>query len=1086
VADPWTITINGTNHKHDVMSGAPPVITMPLNERATCRFTTRSGFVPARFDDVLITYDGVNPFFRGVVLKRSIVGVSAGLYPYLTQVECGDYGAAADWCFATLDYTGAGSAPTLSQVLTDLVGTQLSSFGISVDPSQSTFPNPTLDKFAWKDKRVSDCLRELCDKTGSVFRVGAYKTIAIFPPGNVAAPYIISDASPHCSDLVWSDTDKIPANNIILSCGQPGSWALQDYNSVVANGTATSWTFHGPGVGSYPYTGAGGGSSIDVGGVNLNVTPGIDQYHWAPSTATLSVGSYGGGAPPAAGTLIQFMRNFDYPLIVRASAGTTPVITFLATAPDVTTWQAGQALADALLAEMNQQPRIARVLSYQAGWGPGQLLTIALSGRGSFNALITDVTITLKQTRDATLWIYNFNAQENTKYQGSILDNWRGMLGSGGSSSTVISGGGGGGGGSASIGPGTTGRLSKWITPSTIGDSLLSESGSTITSAGAVSAPSFASTGSGFSGSGAGLTNLPSTALTGTIPVARFPALTGGDVTSAAGSGNLQLAAGAIVDGDVSSSAAIAWSKISKSGASLGDITIGNLAWNQLPSGAGFWAGTPTILGTLQLRQDIFPDFGALAPVNLGRADTMFGKAYIAQLESIRFDLATQTLFGGYSTIGKGAGTFAAAVASTDTSIDFGQTMTLNDWVLVRGVHSAGGTTFEYIQVGSIVSGTRYNVTRDLGSANVPDPGWPQGMPYLLLGHSGDGRIDMLAYDGKPRILFVEQGSTYNAQTLRGTMGNLNGYYGYASDLYGTAFGAEAGSNITIDPTNGFRIRYGSTTYAQMASSVFTLGAAGGNRLTWNGSELAVTSAGLTIDNQGITIAPSTSVPVSDANAYRFKNQGGDTGYFGVYGMENTSASVKRIYVNNWLLTGGGGVASIEFTLGAGLSSGSVLSLETAGAASATTFQFLGAAASFASPIKERGRTTAIGEWTDVPYSSGNFTASSGAWSTLASCQITYAYTLIGKTAIVDFQIDSTNVTAATTYLILTLPSGITPAKTVTTTIQTINAGAGAVAIAAVFASDPHIYFQTQSGASWTITAGANTYVRGTFAIPIT
>ena len=58
----------------------------------------------------------------------------------------------------------------------------------------------------------------------------------------------------------------------------------------------------------------------------------------------------------------------------------------------------------------------------------------------------------------------------------------------------------------------------------------------------------------------------------GTLLAARMPALTGGDVTASAGSVNLQIAAGAIADADVNAAAAIAWTKLSKAGASLADL----------------------------------------------------------------------------------------------------------------------------------------------------------------------------------------------------------------------------------------------------------------------------------------------------------------------------------------------------------------------------------------------------------------------------------------------------------------------------------------------------------------------------------
>src|SRR5215813_1333225 len=406
--DPWYLKINGVDHTHDVLVGTVPQLVVSLNERATLSFAVRPGLLPNRFDDVLVSYDGINPAFRGLILKRSISSLSMGTIKYSTRIDCGDYATTSDWCFATLDYSSYTSGVSVYQVLSDLVGDYLSTFGVQLEPTQVN-PGPILAPFAWKDKRVSDCIREMCDKTGWVARVSPYKTLGMIAPGTEAAAYTITDADPHCQDLTWADTDKIPANNVILTCGPttaPSSTpGLLETFTATANGTATSWVFPGAGVGSYPYTPEGGGSTILVGSAVVNVSVGIDQYHWESSTATLSVGSWGGGAPPSAGTIIWFQRSFQYPLIIRAATGETPVITYLAAAPDVMTWAAGQQLANGILAQLDQQPRDISIISNEPGWiySVGCYVSITLTGRLVVSALITDFSVGLVATSGATL-----------------------------------------------------------------------------------------------------------------------------------------------------------------------------------------------------------------------------------------------------------------------------------------------------------------------------------------------------------------------------------------------------------------------------------------------------------------------------------------------------------------------------------------------------------------------------------------------------------------------------------------------------------------------------------------------------------
>lgn len=156
------------------------------------------------------------------------------------------------------------------------------------------------------------------------------------------------------------------------------------------------------------------------------------------------------------------------------------------------------------------------------------------------------------------------------------------------------------------------------------------------------------------------------------------------------------------------------------------------------------------------------------------------------------------------------AGQLAAAAVDTDTSIDFGQAMTAGDVVRIRA-----GNTVEYLLVGSLASGTRYNVTRDLDSDGATD--WPIHTPYAVLGHTGNGRIEI---DSRttPRLTLLVQGATYNAQTEMVRLGDLNGNWGYSTVAYGLALGQYASGqpNVTIDPANGLRIRNYTTVLMQL------------------------------------------------------------------------------------------------------------------------------------------------------------------------------------------------------------------------------------------------------------------------------
>lgn len=199
---------------------------------------------------------------------------------------------------------------------------------------------------------------------------------------------------------------------------------------------------------------------------------------------------------------------------------------------------------------------------------------------------------------------------------------------------------------------------------------------------------------------------------------------------------------------------------------------------------------------------------GSLLPAitdayDLGSSTKLWRKGWLSELDAVLFAQNTITLLGGWLLVTKSSGTMPADVSAGATQIDFGQAMTVSDFVLLR----AAGKV-EYIQVGTLVSGTTYNVTRNVDGSGAND--WPAGAPYAVLGQSGDGRIELSAA-AAPRISILEQGETYNATTDLVRIGDLNGSYGVTSDINGFGVGDYAGGNyLKYDGTNGFVLKAGS------------------------------------------------------------------------------------------------------------------------------------------------------------------------------------------------------------------------------------------------------------------------------------
>ncbi len=188
---------------------------------------------------------------------------------------------------------------------------------------------------------------------------------------------------------------------------------------------------------------------------------------------------------------------------------------------------------------------------------------------------------------------------------------------------------------------------------------------------------------------------------------------------------------------------------------------------------------------------------------DLGSFTKYWSNAYISQLQATIFAENTISAVGGYMYISKGQG-LLSAVASGTTQIDFGQTMTVGDIIIIKSKDTGGAYKTEYMSIVSLVSGTTYNVTRDLAGAHVTDPAWADGTVFVTLGQNGNGRLELNAYD-TPRFSVIKQGATYNAQTEYIRLGDLNGFLGYNTETYGIGIG-EATKYLKYDPTNGLRI----------------------------------------------------------------------------------------------------------------------------------------------------------------------------------------------------------------------------------------------------------------------------------------
>ena len=205
----------------------------------------------------------------------------------------------------------------------------------------------------------------------------------------------------------------------------------------------------------------------------------------------------------------------------------------------------------------------------------------------------------------------------------------------------------------------------------------------------------------------------------------------------------------------------------------------------------------------------------------------------------------------------------------------------------------------EWMEVVSRTDNT-YTVIRDKAGdyAGHDNPEWKKGTAVVKYGQSGEGLIYMTASEDTAPYLSIltHAGNPWDTTTTRVRMGNLNGFLGYTSDLYGIAIG-ETDSYLKYDPTNGLRIKGEITITGGNASVTFyqteepTSGMKDGDYWidTDDNNTMYVYDSGSwqLVSAQGVTTFRQSSIPTAnnagdlwidsdDDKLYRATNSGDD------------------------------------------------------------------------------------------------------------------------------------------------------------------------------------------------------------------
>lgn len=136
---------------------------------------------------------------------------------------------------------------------------------------------------------------------------------------------------------------------------------------------------------------------------------------------------------------------------------------------------------------------------------------------------------------------------------------------------------------------------------------------------------------------------------------------------------------------------------------------------------------------------------------------------------------------------------------SGDTNFSIGDILRIKD-----------GIDDEWFEVTNISNAPIYTVTRDKAStySSNDNPTWKKGTSIVNFGQTGEGGIYLTSSESNAPYLSIvtHTGLPWSSLTTHLRLGNLNGFLGYVSDLYGIVIGT-TNDYLKYDPTNGLQIK---------------------------------------------------------------------------------------------------------------------------------------------------------------------------------------------------------------------------------------------------------------------------------------
>ncbi len=245
----------------------------------------------------------------------------------------------------------------------------------------------------------------------------------------------------------------------------------------------------------------------------------------------------------------------------------------------------------------------------------------------------------------------------------------------------------------------------------------------------------------------------------------------------------------------------------------------------------------------------------------------------------------------------------------------------------------------EWLQVAAIISNTTYTVNRDKDNTYTSNnnPIWKKGTAVVNYGASSEGGIYLTSSESNSPYMSIvtHSGSPWDSLTTHLRLGNLNGFLGYSTDLYGIAIG-NSNEYLKYDPTNGLLIKGSVTITGGNASVTFyqdeepTVGVKDGDywvdtnddNLLYNyqsGVWINVGATGgiTTFRQSGIPTATSSGdlwIDTDDNKLYRATNAGDDQITAGEWELQNAAIATGWAHSGDTTKIDGGDVYTGSIT----------------------------------------------------------------------------------------------------------------------------------------------------------------------------